>query len=174
MPLGISFSILISSWYQSGSIPLWFPSGPIHWHLLLPFMPVRRHLPLFVTVCSCPLLLKTIQSYQLPLFTKSSSSATVPLPSATVRRWLPSLATSVFAGNYWIWSASPSDNPPTGAGTRHPSTCRHVLRLFCCEQARVVHVPPSVARNVMVPHLRSSRRSLLYLFWPSKLHFCEV
>jgi len=145
---------------------------------LSPCAVVCRHPPLFVTVCSCPLPLNTIQSYQLSLFTKSSLSATVLSLSATILRRPPSPAT--VSGHLSFHRRSldlehlSERQPPPPVPEPAPRPCAATRRVFSATNRHVQSTRHLLLLGTSQRHLRSSRRSLLLLFWPLKLCFGEV
>jgi len=127
-------------------ISLWFLFGLVHRQLLSPFAAIRRHPPLCVTVCSRPLPLNTIQSYQLPLFTKSSSSATISPSSATIRRRPPTTGFGVPLRATAPPVPEPNTRPRVASSPLRTGACSPCATFYCSErrwspEATLVKVP---------------------------------
>ena len=138
---------------------------------------VRGCPPLFVTVNHRLQLFTAIKHYpKLPTVTVHKTVAVCHCspPSATVRRRPPSPATSVFAGDHWIWSASPSDSQPHRCRNQPPVDAPPRAASLSAANRRVQPTRRLLLLGTSRRHLRSSRRSLLLLFQPSKLRFSEV
>jgi len=127
-------------------ISLWFLFGLVHRHLLSPFAAIRRHSPLCVTVCSRPLPLNTIQSYQLPLFTKLSPSATISPSSATIRRRSPTTRFGVPLRATAPPVPEPNTRPRVASSPLWTGACSPCATFYCSErrwspEATLVKVP---------------------------------